>query len=441
MIHRILKGAATVASLPVYLVGNALMVPLLKRQLEREKRRADSLATERNRYRPIAESAEIWMPRIEAERDEAQRKLNLANATVYEQIEALRERDAENQRVCDMLNGVTMAAKMLREEYVRARKWSSLWHERARCYRTAMNRALDAERCAYENLEASTAEARQVAEWTAANQAAWVAAEERAEKAEGAMAAQDERERLAGERCGISTEEHGCDWPDAVAERVVHLRDRLHDAKAAEYQTLQSEVAAAHVVLDRTTAAKGTTLADRVRQHVELYENAIGVYRDDLRKVEGQLEALRSAASEFLLAVHRAQSVADIRAIDATKTDALRAALDGTPPVQDAPPTNDEARAHMRSMSEPFFSARRRAAVEGDHPANDPVTQQWAEAVRHVTAERDVLRREVDTLRRELAEADGVHDGVVAELKARHREVLAERDQTIARLRTKGGRP
>ncbi len=35
---------------------------------------------------------------------------------------------------------------------------------------------------------------------------------------------QDRREREAGERCGVSYETHGCDWPDAAAERIVFLR-------------------------------------------------------------------------------------------------------------------------------------------------------------------------------------------------------------------------
>ena len=53
----------------------------------------------------------------------------------------------------------------------------------------------------------------------------------------GAMAAQDERERAAGERCGVPYESSGCDWPDAVAEAVL-ARDR----KIAE---LEREVAEA----------------------------------------------------------------------------------------------------------------------------------------------------------------------------------------------------
>lgn len=72
-------------------------------------------------------------------------------------------------------------------------------------------------------------------------------------------------------------------------------------------------------------------------------------------------------------------------------------------------------------------------AVE-HYPADDKI-QGWAAAIEHVTRERDILRREVDTLKRELADADREHDGQIAELKARHREVLAERDAQIAAMR------
>lgn len=48
----------------------------------------------------------------------------------------------------------------------------------------------------------------------------------------GAIRAQDERERMAGEACGVSREMHGCDWPDAVAEVVIALRQRAEAAEA-----------------------------------------------------------------------------------------------------------------------------------------------------------------------------------------------------------------
>ena len=42
---------------------------------------------------------------------------------------------------------------------------------------------------------------------------------------------QDERERLAGIRCGVSREEQGCDWPDAVASLILHLRAEIKRLK------------------------------------------------------------------------------------------------------------------------------------------------------------------------------------------------------------------
>jgi hypothetical protein len=51
--------------------------------------------------------------------------------------------------------------------------------------------------------------------------------------ARGAMEVQDERERAAGERCGVSQMERGCDWPDAVADLVIHLRKQRDEAIAS----------------------------------------------------------------------------------------------------------------------------------------------------------------------------------------------------------------
>ena len=43
----------------------------------------------------------------------------------------------------------------------------------------------------------------------------------------GAIAAQDEREQKAGERCGVPYEQHGCDWPDWMAEQVLSQAARI----------------------------------------------------------------------------------------------------------------------------------------------------------------------------------------------------------------------
>lgn len=50
----------------------------------------------------------------------------------------------------------------------------------------------------------------------------------------GAMNAQDERERIAGEACGVPWTEHDCDWPQWVAEEVNKLRADLAAATARE---------------------------------------------------------------------------------------------------------------------------------------------------------------------------------------------------------------
>jgi hypothetical protein len=69
----------------------------------------------------------------------------------------------------------------------------------------------------------------------------------RAERAEadrdtlkGAMNAQDERERHAGQTCGVPAEIHGCDWPDAVAETVFSLQ-AARDALAKHCASLEAD--------------------------------------------------------------------------------------------------------------------------------------------------------------------------------------------------------
>lgn len=43
----------------------------------------------------------------------------------------------------------------------------------------------------------------------------------------GAMRAQDDREKAAGEKCGVDYAQWGCDWPDAAAEKILDLRRQL----------------------------------------------------------------------------------------------------------------------------------------------------------------------------------------------------------------------
>jgi hypothetical protein len=48
----------------------------------------------------------------------------------------------------------------------------------------------------------------------------------------GTIAAQDEREKKAGERCGVPCEQHGCDWPDWMAEQVLSQAARIAQLEA-----------------------------------------------------------------------------------------------------------------------------------------------------------------------------------------------------------------
>ncbi len=52
------------------------------------------------------------------------------------------------------------------------------------------------------------------------------------ERLKGAMDSQDKRERAAGERCGVSWMEHGCDWPDRMADVVIDQRENIERLRA-----------------------------------------------------------------------------------------------------------------------------------------------------------------------------------------------------------------
>lgn len=70
----------------------------------------------------------------------------------------------------------------------------------------------------------------------------------------GAMAAQDSRERAAGEKCGVPYELHGCDWPDAVAEEVMVVR-RERDAAIADRDALRARIDGGTVVFRHDQSA------------------------------------------------------------------------------------------------------------------------------------------------------------------------------------------
>jgi hypothetical protein len=52
----------------------------------------------------------------------------------------------------------------------------------------------------------------------------------------GTIDAQDEREQRAGVACGVPYELSTCDWPDAVADEVLALRQRIADLESQQAQ-------------------------------------------------------------------------------------------------------------------------------------------------------------------------------------------------------------
>lgn len=79
--------------------------------------------------------------------------------------------------------------------------------------------------------------------------------EEKLRLVKGAMAAQDEREQIAGKRIGIPWEESGCDWPDTVADAFEWLRARLA-AGIVTYRVEQSVGGAEWVPVITVTTQK-----------------------------------------------------------------------------------------------------------------------------------------------------------------------------------------
>jgi len=56
--------------------------------------------------------------------------------------------------------------------------------------------------------------------------------QERIALLKGSIAAHEERNRKAGERCGVPYEQHGCDWPDWMAENVLSQAARIAQLEA-----------------------------------------------------------------------------------------------------------------------------------------------------------------------------------------------------------------
>lgn len=337
MIRRILKGAATVAALPAWIVGNALMVPLLRRQLKREadgRRQAegeraalgqmlDGVADERDAARRDLQARDIEYTaaegarreaedlalRLAAERDEVQRKLSLANRTVCEQIEALHARDAEIESIENEWAGACIDQDRVCQQRDRARRWASLWHAKAGEYRFL--------------------------------------------------------------------------WRNACGQAHDDMRRRREAEGQLEALKVRMDGKPRCVYCGRDTTARPPVEGDhpadeRTQQFASVIEHLTKQRDEDARRLQAAWEEVRALKADL----------ADWRAVRAILAD-----------------WHAEGETWERSM---------RIVAE--------------QASGHCAAKD----RQIKTLKRELADADRDHDAAMAERQARHREVLAERDEAIA---------
>jgi hypothetical protein len=90
----------------------------------------------------------------------------------------------------------------------------------------------------------------------------------------GAIAAQDERERKAGERCAVPYEQHGCDWPDWMAEKLLSQAARIAQLEALK-QPIQTAIAAAISL----GVSRGGSLVEKA-------------WRETLQKAEDEIDAI-----------------------------------------------------------------------------------------------------------------------------------------------------
>lgn len=110
--------------------------------------------------------------------------------------------------------------------------------------------------------------ANAAAVFIAAQRASIAALEADVRLARGAMIAQDERERTAGEKCGVPREIFGCDWPDAVADLISAMADE--DACVRKSNSdLFHKVAALESERDGLRALLGEFAAAGVEQEAE----------------------------------------------------------------------------------------------------------------------------------------------------------------------------
>lgn len=202
----------------------------------------------------------------------------------------------------------------------------------------------------------------------------------------GSMRAQDERERQAGERCGVPTTEHGCDWPDAVADAVLGLRaetarvDVALKADAALFERLSLALATPERVAADTAAVggyvSGLDLVETAEQVVGRAEVAIAALRARCAALEADVARLRAdcewlcATSDSATDALEADGAADAEECSDVRervAEILASLAGTTPPPPDA---RDGELARLREALTKYGDHYTDCAVRNHGPSN-----------------------------------------------------------------------
>lgn len=142
--------------------------------------------------------------------------------------------------------------------------------------------------------------------------------QERVKLLQGAIDAQDERERTAGARCAVPYDTYGCDWPEAVADELI----AFHEAAKLIIDSFKDEVkeltAAKELLTIRVTDLKqqnerlDAALTDQIRLGIEAGAK-LGQEIEKLKqRVDEQVSEAIRWRGEHETAVHKL-AIADMK--------------------------------------------------------------------------------------------------------------------------------
>lgn len=234
------------------------------------------------------------------------------------------------------------------------------------------------------------------------------------ETSRGASAAQDERERVAGKLCGVPYEEHGCDWPDAAAEKLVFFRDGL---KQVEHILTRIGYAYDETKKDWVQDPRWAPKRDDAPHEVPC-EDCCGA---DFKHMNCVVDLLKAARKDWfdLDEIHNGE----VRLLDETEA-ALKNVLE---PLGECDHIDHSGNCQSHSISNPCEVKEARAVLDKLQKIKGNACGSEADDEDHYhSAEKD---REIQKLKEKIEELEGGHQNcgvrraslhqVIRELRAR----------------------